>query len=58
MSKLWELLIIFIRVCMVNYGCGPCDIRHNSDSFVVSMTIVKVLRVKLEKNCLEFFTKL
>ena len=30
MSKLRELLIIFIRVCMVNYGCGPCDIRHTT----------------------------
>jgi len=28
LKKLWELLIIFRRVCVVNYGCGPCDIRH------------------------------
>ena len=28
LKKLWELLIIFKRVNVANYGCGPCDIRH------------------------------
>jgi len=28
LKKLCELLIIFKRVNVANYGCGPCDIRH------------------------------
>ena len=31
LKKLWELLIIFKRVNVANYGCGPCDIRHKAN---------------------------